>query len=296
MDFSFRGKPRPSEGPLRADGLRIAERRIDDGEGPALEWVEARPAAGRTGAPLLFLHGAFGGAWMWSEAFLPFFAKRGRTASAFSLRGHGHSEGRAQLPHTTLADYVTDLRRAIAALPEPPVLVAHSLGALVAQRLIGREHLRGVVLLAPVPPEGMLFLGGRIAAAQPVVWLEAFLRSIAGGGMPIVSAARHALFSERLPRARVARYAAMMTPESPRALADAHMPAATISAFLFRIPVLVVAAAQDRVVPRGAALRTAFYHAGSHRTIEGSGHALMLDVSAERCARLMADWLEGEGL
>ena len=28
-------------------------------------------------APILFLHGAFAGAWCWAEQFMPYFAERG---------------------------------------------------------------------------------------------------------------------------------------------------------------------------------------------------------------------------
>ena len=56
----------------------VAVRRLT-GEGPALELVEAFPDSQATGAPLLFVHGAFSGAWCWAERFLPFFARVGDT-------------------------------------------------------------------------------------------------------------------------------------------------------------------------------------------------------------------------
>jgi dihydrolipoamide dehydrogenase len=39
----------------------------------------------------------------------------------------------------------------------PPILIAPSLGALLAQRLLGRTKIAALVVLAPVSPEGMLF-------------------------------------------------------------------------------------------------------------------------------------------
>src|SRR3954447_2530482 len=122
---------------------------------PGLEFIEAVPDFAPTGAPVLFVHGAFAGAWMWREVFMPFFARRGRACAAVSLRGHGASEGRAGLRAARLSDYRDDLQRAFAALPEPPVVVAHSLGGLLAQQLIGREEMRALALLASLPPEGL---------------------------------------------------------------------------------------------------------------------------------------------
>src|SRR5690349_18737071 len=52
-----------------------------------------RPVAGRDVTPILFLHGAFAGAWIWAEHFLPFFAAAGYPAYALSLRGHAASDG-----------------------------------------------------------------------------------------------------------------------------------------------------------------------------------------------------------
>ena len=108
----------------RDEGTRHAPRlttRMLPGEPglPALQLIEAEPDFARTGAPILFVHGAFAGAWMWREVFMPFFSRRGRRCAAVSLRGHGASEGRAGLRAARLSDYRDDLQRAFAALPEP---------------------------------------------------------------------------------------------------------------------------------------------------------------------------------
>ncbi len=47
--------------------------------------------SGNAGPPLLFIHGAWHGAWCWDEHFLDFFANNGFHAVALSLRGHGNS-------------------------------------------------------------------------------------------------------------------------------------------------------------------------------------------------------------
>lgn len=47
--------------------------------------------------PILFVHGAYVGAWCWAEHFLDWFAARGYPVHAVSLRGHGGSAGRERL-------------------------------------------------------------------------------------------------------------------------------------------------------------------------------------------------------
>ena len=44
-----------------------------------LEIIEAKPRKSGGMRPLLFVHGAFTGAWCWSEHFLPYFAKQGKS-------------------------------------------------------------------------------------------------------------------------------------------------------------------------------------------------------------------------
>jgi pimeloyl-ACP methyl ester carboxylesterase len=84
-------------------------------------------------------------------------AKRGRRSAALSVRGHGRSGGRDLLRSATLTDYAKDPRRALTEFVDPPIIVAHSLGALLAQRLLGRVSMRAIIMLAPMPPEGLSF-------------------------------------------------------------------------------------------------------------------------------------------
>src|SRR4051812_9340139 len=105
---------RPGEG---GGGDGIVARVLAGSDGaPALEGVEALPVGEARGAPFLLVPGAFGGAWMWREVFMPVYAAAGRRVVAFSIRGHGESEGYDRLRETSLADYVADVRRAFADL------------------------------------------------------------------------------------------------------------------------------------------------------------------------------------
>jgi pimeloyl-ACP methyl ester carboxylesterase len=280
----------------RAPDHRLTSRMLVTPDRPALEFLEAQPEEQASGAPLLFLHGAFAGAWTWAEIFMPLFARRGRRVAAISLRGHGGSEGHADLRMATLADYVADARRAFAEFDEPPVVIGHSLGGLLGQMLIGQEEMRGLALLASLPPEGLMLESPRLALTDPLIWVEAFLGSLADAHLPIDAAAHQILFSEGLPRERVIRYSSRMTPEAPRVLAEAHLPRPMPSALLYGMPTLVVGGVNDRLVLRSSTLRTAVYHGATHRMAAGMGHFMMLDIGAEEIARLVLDWLEERGL
>ena len=127
--------------------------------------------------PLLFLHGAFHGAWCWSEHFLPFFAAAGYDSYALSLRGHGGSELGEQHPAGatgTLQSHLADIASFIATLECPPVLLAHSLGGLLAAAYAGqvaagqRPPLAGLALLAATPPSGTAAIIRRQLWRQPL--------------------------------------------------------------------------------------------------------------------------------
>src|SRR5258706_2794785 len=122
--------------------------------------------------PLLFVHGGYCDAWCWEPYFLPFFAERGYAAHALSLRGHGTSGGIESLFVAGLDDYVADVERVAATLPSPPVLIGHSMGAAIIERLMATRPVRAAALLSPVPPTGLLPMAARLAAEQPEYLLQ----------------------------------------------------------------------------------------------------------------------------
>jgi len=74
--------------------------------------IVKNPGDGSISTPLLFVHGAWHGAWCW-EPFLDYFAKHGYNGYALSLRGHGKSSNRKNLKLTRIDDYVEDVRQVV---------------------------------------------------------------------------------------------------------------------------------------------------------------------------------------
>jgi pimeloyl-ACP methyl ester carboxylesterase len=266
---------------------RPAEDRAD-----GLELLLAGPEDQRR-ATLLFLHGAAAGAWVWAEHVLPSLAADGWRCAALSFRGHGHSYGRGLLHTWGLLDYLSDARAALAALEGPVVIVAHSLGALVAQMLLGDPRIRGLVLMAPVPAEGLAAANMRLAFTDPLLWQEVARMPWLAAGLPAPERLRHALFSEALPEARAAEHLSRMQPESLRALAEAQWPRPVGSARLLGVPSLVLGAKADPLVPQDAVLRTAWFHGADRAMFDRIGHAMMLDAGWEQPLALARAWLDG---
>jgi pimeloyl-ACP methyl ester carboxylesterase len=280
------------EAPGGSDAPRFL---VAHGRDPALEFVESLlPRTART--PILFIHGAFGGAWIWTELFMRHVAKRGRPSAALSVRGHGRSDGRDVLRSATLTDYAKDVRRALAEFVEPPIIVAHSLGALLAQRLLGHVSMRAIIMLAPLPPEGLSILGPWLLLSRPTIWLDVLNAALGAVRYGQPAGAREGLISQRLSAQDARRYAALMVAEGPRVLSDAHLPLPVVSAAFLRIPALVIGAADDPLISRQTCRRTAAYDLADYLLAEDCGHMLPIEPVAESVADQVLDWLDHKGL
>ena len=80
-------------------------------------------------ARILLIHGAAHGAWCWRDV-IPALAERGHQARAIDLPSHGQDTTPAA--EVTLQSYVQAIQ---AALDEPAVIVAHSMGGVPATQV-----------------------------------------------------------------------------------------------------------------------------------------------------------------
>ncbi len=237
--------------------------------------------------PLLFLPGAFHGAWAF-ERWLPYFADRGFSAWALSYRGHGASGG--GYAGAALADYLADIQMAIASLGTSPVLIGHSMGGLLIQFLLSEHKFPASVLVAPVPHTGIPLTSIlRLVLEHPVL----LVRSLLAGDMKslLTVFARHDFFSARMPENERDRHTERMGGESLRAYLQMGPLGPRPVAIAGRTPVLVLAASEDRnFTPRRLA-KTAAVWGGDLEVVAGSGHEVMLDMHWRDAAELIEKWI-----
>ncbi|MDW8445482.1 MAG: alpha/beta hydrolase [Acetobacteraceae bacterium] len=273
--------------PFRGRSARLAPERLVIG---GLELLRAGERWDRR-PTLLFLHGASAAAWVWAEHLMPELAEAGWRCAALSFRGHGGSRGRALLHGYGLLDYLLDARAALASLDGPAIVVGHSLGGLVAQMLIGDPRLRGLVLMAPVPPEGLAAASLKLAVSDPDLWREVARMPWAEAAETPPQRLRRALFSEALPDARAWSLLQRFQSESLRAVAEAQWPRPVASAHLLRLPALVLSSGRDPLMPADALARTAWFHGADHVVVDTVAHAMMLDHAWGDVVRALAAWL-----
>lgn len=251
---------------------------------PRLEVVSRMPDRPTGKPPLLLVHGLGHGAWCW-ENWVDAAVEAGYPTHAVSLRGHAGSAGR--LRTATVGDYVSDVLRTAATLTEPPVLVGHSMGGLVAQLALARSRFRAGVLVAPVPPHPALGSLLSVARRHP----SDALRMVAFMSLPL----RASYLFERLDDDAARRHCDRTGPESPLAqyqLLLHRRPGRPAGG----APVLVLGTPEDRLVPIGDVRRTARRYGARLEEFPGTGHDLMLDEGWQEPFAAMDRWLsDGAG-
>lgn len=261
----------------------------------ALELLSRQPAVAR-GSPLLFVHGAFTGAWCWDEHFLHFFAARGYPAHAVSLRGHGGSGGRDRLQWASLADYVSDLEAAVDRVPGAAVLVGHSMGGMVVQRYLENAVAPAAVLMASVPPHGLAWSGTWLAMTDPWLFHQLGMLSWLGPALGNREVLRRAVFSPDMPAHLVDRYFALCQGESQRVAVDMSgwdLPARPLRSYM---PLLVLGAARDVLTTPGMVHATARRHGRTAEIVPDIAHAMMLEAGWQGVARRILAWLQAHEL
>jgi pimeloyl-ACP methyl ester carboxylesterase len=256
-----------------------------------LEVISRLPARGG-GVPLLFVHGAYGGAWVWDQHFLPYFAEHGFAAHALSLRGHGASEGWETLPFARLKDYVADVLNVAASLPSSPVLIGHSMGGMVVQKALQQRPFPAAVLMASVPPHGLAGSMLQMAFTSPTLFAEMSTVQALGPAVANGYLARKALFSDELDDQRVDEYLRRFQPESNLVILDLLGFDLPTSRPNLNLPVLVLGARNDSFVFEGAVRATAEAFGTQAAFFDGVAHAMMLDHAWENVAKHILAWLK----
>ncbi len=181
--------------------------------------------------PILFVHGAWHGAWCWEEHFLPYFAKYGYSAYALSLQGHGGSCSNKKLYKVSIDDYLHNIVHAITVLSEseytPPILVGHSMGAMILQKYLKTENVPSIlaaVLLTPVPIKGIRTTALRIFRKNPCIFIHCLLKLSVFPVIGTPQLAKKAFFSSDISDTIFNKYYAQMQDESIRVFFEMMFP------------------------------------------------------------------------
>lgn len=267
----------------------------------------ATTAVGLARDPVLFIHGMFGGAWQFAE-WQRRFAALGHPSLAIDLRGHHGSRPVADIGHVSMVEYVDDAiaaAREMAANPgQPagerahdavtalhamgmPVVVGHSMGGLIAQKLAEAGVVSAAVLLCAGPPRGISVASVRLLIRQ-TRHAPAILFS-----RPLIPdrADAEALFLNHIPLAERDALLERMVPESGRAGRELSLGSVAVNARSVHCPVLSAGARDDRFLLPRIARAIARKYDCDYREYARHGHYIVGEPGWETVADDVASWI-----
>jgi pimeloyl-ACP methyl ester carboxylesterase len=237
-------------------------------------------------APILLVPGSFSGAWIWRDSFMPALHKAGHDVHAMSFAAHG-KRGWA-LHQRGLKDYVADLRTVIATLPQAPIIVAHSLGGLVAMQLAESQALRGLALLSPIPIQGAWRSLLALARKSPTS-LGKMLALAIDTRVTRLGSAPLGIYSNAVPSTRAEQFNRQLKAESLRLLFESLFPART-SSKLKQTPMHFFAAHGDHLIPAAEVQRCAESLNAPITIYPGMSHSFQAEPSYENVCRDIVRW------
>jgi pimeloyl-ACP methyl ester carboxylesterase len=245
---------------------------------------------------IVMVHGAFCGAWTFDRFRVPFEAA-GYEVIAPDLRGHAPDERASAVVGVSMADYAADIAAICAALPEPPVLLGHSMGGLVAQLAARRAPVEAVVLLAPSAPWGVA--GSSLEEAVTAFGVQVMGSFSSGALEPDRSLMR--LYSlDRMPEAereaaiaRLGRESGLAVRETLNWWLDPFM-TTSVGAGPLGVPALVITGQRDVVHAPATARAIATRIGATFQIVPGMSHWLVGEPGWDAVADAALTWLADE--
>jgi pimeloyl-ACP methyl ester carboxylesterase len=215
-------------------------------------------------------------------------AAAGHECHVVRLPGRDPSDLQA-LRRTTLDDLHQVVLEACDALDAPPIVIGHSLGGLLGQRLAADRECAALVLLASAPP-GML-----VAQLRALPHLVRLMPAILAGRplLPVESTMRNVPLST-LSRAEQDEVLPQLVPDSARVFRSMVLGvrATRVRAERVDCPVLSVSASEDRNVSARASRRIAARYGADHQVHSGAPHWIIADSLLDDVAGGVFDWLD----
>lgn len=255
--------------------------------------------------PVVFIHGL----WLHSSSWQPWvdrFAEAGYAAQAPGWPGDRATveetrSNAADLAGLTIGSVTAHYAKLMGRLDSRPIVVGHSFGGLIAQKLLAAGHARAAVAIDPAGIRGVRKVPlSQLRAAWPVLRNPGNRRKAVS-----LTAARFAYgFGNAIDRSESDElFDTYAIPGPGRLLfqaATANFSAASEAAVdtsAARGPLLVIAGGRDHTAPESVARATLELYSGSRAQTDfelfaDRGHSLVIDHGWEDVAETTLLWLE----
>lgn len=247
----------------------------------------ARPVQPSARPDVLLIHGLCGGAWQW-EGYQQLLARHGYASHALDLRGHNGSRPVPDIGKVSMHDYADDAME-VARRLDNPIVIGHSMGGLVAQKVAEAGLCRALVLVSPAPPRWIPIASWPLLRRQ-VRYLPALV-----GHRPLLMrrADADALIFNRTPREAASIFYTRMVPDSGRAGLEMSIGVVDVNEARITAPVLVAVGLDDRFIVPRVARAVARKYGAELRTYRSFGHLITTEPGWEGPAAEIIQWMDG---
>jgi pimeloyl-ACP methyl ester carboxylesterase len=235
---------------------------------------------------ILFIHGMWCGAWVWRN-YLSFFSALGYACYALNLRGHHPSRPVSDIGKVSVKEYLTDVRDVAGALGNP-ILIGHSMGGLLVQKLAEEIAPPAVVAITPAAPRGIFAL-----RTPRLLWAAATHAQAIALRRPLIIGREEAdrLALNGLPLPARARIYDCFVPESGCAIFEIACLGLRVDQSRLRGPMLVIAARHDNLTPVKLVKRIAKRYGAAYREYARNAHMIIMEPGWSQVAEEIAAWL-----
>jgi non-heme chloroperoxidase len=259
--------------------------------------------------PVLFIPGM----WIHSTSWTPWltrFQKDGYAPIAHGWPGEAATVADTRANPSAVAGYglqdITDhYARIVSTLPEKPIVIGHSFGGLVAQKLLAAGVVSAAVAIDPAPIKGTTKLPiAQIRSVLPVL----MKKSNKTGAVALTARHFRYAFGNALTKAEARQLYdlwAIPAPGKPifevtAAKKDPNSPTAVDTSLGNRGPLLITGGEFDHTIPEVVARQASELYSGAavtdYHEFSGRGHSLTLDAGWSEVANYTLQWLRKHAL
>jgi pimeloyl-ACP methyl ester carboxylesterase len=247
---------------------------------------------------IVFIHGMFQNPRSW-EKWIGFFNEKGYNciAPAWPMHEGIPADLRANPPaglgDLELLTIVDEMERVVKALPDPPILIGHSVGGLVVQLLVQKSLADMGVAISSVAPNAMLafdwgFMKNSALITNPLKGNEPFYTDLESF---------HESFCNTMTMEETqAAFEETATHDSRNVLRDCMGEAGQIDTEIPHVPLLFIGGEEDQIIPyelnqRNAEAYTDEVSIVDFKAFANRGHWICGQPGWEEVAGYISQWL-----